>query len=84
MEPPPRDYTRPFRLPISNIFKAQSMSGVYIAGRIAGGIVQVGEKVRVMPGDDSVSGIVQCACITSPCLVKLMLLGQRLKWKKLV
>lgn len=59
MEPPPRDYTRPFRLPISNIFKAQSMSGVYIAGRIAGGIVQVGEKVRVMPGDDSVSGIVQ-------------------------
>lgn len=60
MEPPARDHTRPFRLPISNIFKTRSMSGVYIAGRIAGGIVQIGEKVRVMPGDDSVTGIVQC------------------------
>lgn len=59
MEPPARDHTRPFRLPISNIFKTRSMSGVYIAGRIAGGIVQIGEKVRVMPGDDSVTGIVQ-------------------------
>jgi len=79
MEPPARDYTRPFRLPISNIFKTRSMSGVYIAGRIAGGIVQIGEKVRVMPGDDSVTGIVQCTSYRFPCLIKLILLDQRLK-----
>jgi elongation factor 1 alpha-like protein len=60
MEPPPRDYANLFRLPISNIFKTQSTSGVYVSGRIAGGIVQVGEKVRAMPGDESVTGIVKC------------------------
>lgn len=60
MEPPARDYANFFRLPISNIFKTQSTSGVYIAGRIASGIVQVGEKLRAMPGDDSITGIVKC------------------------
>ncbi|KAF5363768.1 hypothetical protein D9756_000765 [Leucocoprinus leucothites] len=59
MEPPKRDYANFFRLPISNIFKTQSTSNVYITGRIAGGIVQVGEKVRAMPGDDSVVGVVK-------------------------
>ncbi|EKM80415.1 hypothetical protein AGABI1DRAFT_58185 [Agaricus bisporus var. burnettii JB137-S8] len=59
LEPPLRDYTNLFRLPISNIFKMQSMSGVFVAGRIASGIVQAGEKVRAMPGDDSVIGSVK-------------------------
>lgn len=36
------------------------MSGVYVVGRIASGIVQVGEKLRAMPGDDSIIGVVKC------------------------
>ncbi|KAH7888054.1 P-loop containing nucleoside triphosphate hydrolase protein [Phlebopus sp. FC_14] len=52
LEPPTRDIASPLRLPISNVFKGQS-SGVGITGRICGGIVQVGERVRVLPGDAS-------------------------------
>ncbi|KXN87962.1 HBS1-like protein [Leucoagaricus sp. SymC.cos] len=59
MEPPARDYANVFRLPISNIFKSQSTSGVYVAGRIASGVIQVGEKVRATPGDDTVTGVVK-------------------------
>ncbi|KAF9452145.1 hypothetical protein P691DRAFT_795370 [Macrolepiota fuliginosa MF-IS2] len=59
MEPPTRDYANFFRLPVSNIFKTQSTSGVYVAGRIASGIIQVGEKLRAIPGDDSITGIVK-------------------------
>jgi elongation factor 1 alpha-like protein len=42
----------------------QSMSSVYVAGRVASGIVQVGEKLRAMPGDDSIIGIVKCKAFT--------------------
>ncbi|KAG9317166.1 hypothetical protein JVU11DRAFT_1358 [Chiua virens] len=42
----------PLRLPISNVFKGQS-SGVGVTGRISGGIVQVGERLRVLPGDET-------------------------------
>ncbi|KIJ19881.1 hypothetical protein PAXINDRAFT_160566 [Paxillus involutus ATCC 200175] len=51
LEPPVRDIASPLRLPISNVFRGQS-SGIGITGRICGGIVQVGERVRVMPGDE--------------------------------
>jgi len=40
------------RLPISNVFKGQS-SGVAISGRVCSGVVQVGERVRVLPGDET-------------------------------
>ncbi|KIJ70436.1 hypothetical protein HYDPIDRAFT_172254 [Hydnomerulius pinastri MD-312] len=52
LEPPVRDIASPLRLPISNVFKGQS-SGTGITGRICGGIVQVGEHVRVLPGDET-------------------------------
>ncbi|KAF8845632.1 hypothetical protein BDN67DRAFT_1064922 [Paxillus ammoniavirescens] len=52
LEPPVRDIASPLRLPISNVFRGQS-SGIGITGRICGGIVQVGERVRVMPGDET-------------------------------
>jgi elongation factor 1 alpha-like protein len=45
------------RLPISNVFKGQS-SGAAVSGRLSGGVVQVGEKLRVLPGDER--AIVRC------------------------
>jgi elongation factor 1 alpha-like protein len=57
LEPPVRDIASPLRLPISNVFRGQS-SGIGITGRICGGIVQVGERVRVMPGDEI--AVVKC------------------------
>lgn len=55
--PPVRDIMIPLRLPISNVFKGQS-TGAAISGRLCGGVVQVGERLRVLPGDES--GIVRC------------------------
>jgi len=52
LEPPTRDLTSPLRLPISNVFKGQS-SGIAVSGRVCGGVVQVGERVRVLPGDET-------------------------------
>ncbi|OAX43074.1 hypothetical protein K503DRAFT_681934 [Rhizopogon vinicolor AM-OR11-026] len=52
LEPPARDITSPLRMPISNVFKGQS-SGTGVTGRICGGVVQVGERLRVLPGDES-------------------------------
>ena len=57
LEPPTRDIESPFRLPISNVFKGQS-SGIGVCGRVCGGIVQVGERLRVLPGDEN--AIVKC------------------------
>ncbi|TFK73002.1 hypothetical protein BDN72DRAFT_835319 [Pluteus cervinus] len=56
LEPPSRDIVAPLRIPISNIFKGQS-AGIAVIGRICGGIVQVGERLRALPGDES--GIVK-------------------------
>ncbi|KAG6378414.1 P-loop containing nucleoside triphosphate hydrolase protein [Boletus reticuloceps] len=52
LEPPVRDIESPLRLPISNVFKGQS-SGICVTGRICGGTVQVGERLRVLPGDET-------------------------------
>lgn len=52
LEPPAREIASPLRLPISNVFKGQS-SGTAVTGRICGGVVQVGERLRVLPGDES-------------------------------
>lgn len=57
LEPPARDIESPLRLPISNVFKGQT-SGIGVSGRICGGIVQVGERLRVLPGDES--AVVKC------------------------
>lgn len=55
--PPVRDIQSPMRLPISNVFKGQS-SGAAVSGRLSGGVVQVGEKLRILPGDET--AIVKC------------------------
>lgn len=57
LEPPMRDIDSPLRVPISNVFKGQS-SGVGVTGRVCGGIVQVGERLRVLPGDET--AVVKC------------------------
>ncbi|KIK30832.1 hypothetical protein PISMIDRAFT_26557 [Pisolithus microcarpus 441] len=52
LEPPARDIESPLRIPVCNVFKGQS-SGIGVSGRICGGIVQVGERVRILPGDET-------------------------------
>jgi elongation factor 1 alpha-like protein len=52
LEPPSRNIQAPLRLPISNVFKGQG-SGIGVSGRICGGVVQVGEKLRILPGDET-------------------------------
>jgi elongation factor 1 alpha-like protein len=52
LQPPRRDINSPLRFPISNVFKGQSSTtGVW--GRVCGGLVQVGERLRVLPGDET-------------------------------
>ncbi|KAK7060217.1 hypothetical protein VNI00_000982 [Paramarasmius palmivorus] len=52
LEPPTRDIYSPLRIPISNVFKGQG-SGMWISGRVCSGVVQVGDRLRVLPGDES-------------------------------
>ncbi|KII95934.1 hypothetical protein PLICRDRAFT_99081 [Plicaturopsis crispa FD-325 SS-3] len=52
LEPPTRDIASPLRLPLSNVFKG-SGAGTAVSGRVCSGIVQVGERVRILPGDES-------------------------------
>ncbi|KAJ7638536.1 P-loop containing nucleoside triphosphate hydrolase protein [Roridomyces roridus] len=52
LEPPSRDFLSPARIPISNIFKGQG-SGTSVSGRLLSGVVQVGEKLRILPGDET-------------------------------
>ncbi|KAJ2915042.1 hypothetical protein MD484_g5392, partial [Candolleomyces efflorescens] len=56
LEPPARDVESPLRIPVANVFKGQGQ-GAAVSGRILSGVVQVGEKLRVLPGDES--GIVK-------------------------
>ncbi|KZO92176.1 EF Tu GTP binding domain-containing protein [Calocera viscosa TUFC12733] len=55
LKPPQRPYTLPLRLPLSNVFRGQTAlaSGVGVSGRIASGVVQVGDRLRILPGDES-------------------------------
>ncbi|KAL6298107.1 EF Tu GTP binding domain-containing protein, partial [Sparassis latifolia] len=52
LDTPTRDITSPLRFPISNVYKEQG-SGLAVSGRVCGGIVQVGERLRILPGDES-------------------------------
>ncbi|KIK65602.1 hypothetical protein GYMLUDRAFT_159846 [Collybiopsis luxurians FD-317 M1] len=52
LEPPTRDIYAPLRIPISNVFKGPG-SGTAVSGRLCGGVVQVGERLRVLPGDET-------------------------------
>jgi len=55
LEAPTRAIEAPLRIPVSNVFKGQtsSSSGLGVSGRVSSGVVQVGEKLRVLPGDES-------------------------------
>ena len=52
LEPPARDINGSLRIPISNVFKGQG-SGTWVAGRLCAGVVQVGDRLRVLPGDET-------------------------------
>jgi elongation factor 1 alpha-like protein len=55
LDPPGRAIEAPFRFPITNLFKGQNAasSGVAVSGRLYSGVIQVGERVRVLPGDET-------------------------------
>ena len=61
LDPPIRDISAPLRIPISNVFKRQS-SGAAVSGRLCGGVVQVGEVLRVLPGDET--AIIKCEILS--------------------
>jgi len=52
---PERSLEAPLRIPVSNVFKGQSVgpSGLGVSGRIESGIVQVGEKIAVLPSEET-------------------------------
>ncbi|KAK8869588.1 hypothetical protein IAR55_000155 [Kwoniella newhampshirensis] len=54
VEIPARPYESPLRIPVSNVFKGQTAvaSGVAVSGRLCSGIIQVGDRVRAVPGDE--------------------------------
>ena len=43
----------PFRLPISEVFNSGIQSPLSLAGRVSSGCVQIGERVMVVPGNES-------------------------------
>jgi len=54
LDPPGRAIEAPFRFPITNLFKGQNASsGVAVSGRLYSGVIQIGERVRVVPGDET-------------------------------
>ncbi|PWN47979.1 hypothetical protein IE53DRAFT_219641 [Violaceomyces palustris] len=55
LEPPARQLDAPLRMPVTNVFKGQTAvaSGVGVTGRILSGVVQIGDRLRVVPGDES-------------------------------
>ncbi|KAF8529943.1 EF Tu GTP binding domain-containing protein [Gautieria morchelliformis] len=54
LDPPVRSLDSPLRVPISNVFKGQTAlsSGLGVSGRVCSGVIQVGERLRVLPGDE--------------------------------
>jgi len=52
---PDRALEAPLRIPVSNVFRGQTAgpSGLGVSGRIESGIVQLGERLAVLPGDET-------------------------------
>ncbi len=59
LEPPTRQLDAPLRMPVTNVFKGQTAiaSGVAAVGRVVSGVLQIGDRLRVVPGDET--GIVR-------------------------
>lgn len=55
MNPPARALDAPLRMPVTNVFRGQTAvaSGVGVSGRIVSGVLQIGDRLRVVPGDES-------------------------------
>lgn len=56
LEPPARNIEGAFRMPITNVFRAGQMaiaSGVGASGRIISGAISIGERIQVVPGDET-------------------------------
>ena len=49
-KPSERAIQKPFRMPISDVFKGQR-GGISVGGKLEGGAVQVGSTVRVLPSN---------------------------------
>jgi elongation factor 1 alpha-like protein len=57
LEPPVRQLESPLRIPVNNVFRAGQAaisSGVGVSGRIITGVVSVGDRLSVVPGDEAV------------------------------
>jgi len=52
LDPPSRDIAGPLRIPISNVLKSEG-SGTAVSGRLCSGVVQVGERLRILPGNET-------------------------------
>lgn len=60
LKPPIRQLHSPLRIPITNVFRAGQTaisSGIGVSGRLLSGVVSVGDRLSVIPGDES--GIVK-------------------------
>lgn len=55
LDVPQRALDAALRIPVSNVFRGQSAtaSGLAVSGRVETGIVQVGERLCALPGDES-------------------------------
>lgn len=74
-KPPQRLVEKPFRLSVSDVYKAQSANGFVVAGRIESGFVQKDDKALISPANELVSvkqgrvGLMGCqlACPSIDC-----------------
>lgn len=60
LEPPVRQLSAPLRIPVTNVFRAGQTaisSGIGVSGRLVTGVVSVGDRLSVIPGDEN--GIVK-------------------------
>ncbi|KAF3648892.1 hypothetical protein T459_10782 [Capsicum annuum] len=49
LQPPQRDYSKPFLMPICDVVRVQSQGQVSVCGKLERGALQTGNKVLVMP-----------------------------------
>lgn len=56
LQPPIRQLDAPLRIPITNVFRAGQTaisSGIGVSGRLLTGVVAVGDRLCIVPGDES-------------------------------